>query len=135
MNKVKVCLPFCLLPIMGKFRRLLNISYRDRITNEVVRNRIRQAIGPYQDLLSEMKKKTKLKWYGHVLRSQGLAKTFLQGTVRRSRRRGRQKKRWKDNIPEWTGLSLLDSTRSSENRGYWRMIANKMCASPTVYSC
>ena len=119
---------------MKFFRRLLNISYRDRITNEVVRNRIRQAIGPYQDLLSELKKR-KLKWYGHVSRSQGLAKTFLQGTVRGSRRRGRQKKRWEDNIPEWTGLSLSDSTRSSENRGYWRMISNTMCTAPTVYSC
>ena len=33
-----------------------------------------------------------------------LAKTVLQGTVQGERRRGRQRKRWKDNIKEWTDL-------------------------------
>ena len=42
----------------------------------------------------------------HVSRSSGLAKTILQGTVKRGRRRGRQKKRWEDNIREWAGLEF-----------------------------
>ena len=33
---------------MRCFRRLVGISYRDHVTNEEVRNRIRQAIGPYE---------------------------------------------------------------------------------------
>ena len=49
-------------------------------------------------------KRRKLKRYGHVTRSSGLAKTVLQGTVQGGRRRGRQRKRWEDNIKEWTGL-------------------------------
>ena len=85
------------------FRRLLGISYRDHVTNEEVKSRIRQASGPYEDLLTTVKKR-KLKWYGHVSRSSGLAKTILQGTVQEGRRRGRQRKRWEDNIAEWTGL-------------------------------
>ena len=36
------------------------------------------------------------KWFGHVSRSSGLAKTILQGTVKGKRKRGRQKKRWED---------------------------------------
>ena len=36
--------------------------------------------GPYEDLLTSIKKK-KLRWYGHVARSGGLAKTIMQGTV------------------------------------------------------
>ena len=114
---------------MRFFRRLLNISYKDHITNVEVQNRIKQAIGPYQDLLSQVKRR-KLKWYGHVARSQGLAKTFLQGTVNDTRRKGRQKKRWEDNIPEWTGLRLSDTTRSSENRDYWRVLVAKKCTEP-----
>ena len=43
-----------------------------------------------------------LRW--NVTRSSGLAKTILQGTVQGGRRRGRQRKRWEDNIKEWTGL-------------------------------
>ena len=86
---------------MRCFRRLLGISYRDHVTNEKVGNRIRQAIGPYEDLLTTVKKR-KLRWYGHKTRSTGLAKMILQGTVQGGRRRGRQKKRWED-VTEWTG--------------------------------
>ena len=47
-----------------------------------------------------------INWYGHITRSTGLAKMVLQDTVQGGRRKGRQKKRWKDNITEWTGLKL-----------------------------
>ena len=74
------------------FRKILRISYNDHVTNETVRNTNKQAIGPYDDLLTTVKKR-ELKWYGHVSRSSGLGKTILQGTVRRGddevdRRRG-----------------------------------------------
>ena len=75
---------------MRCFRKLLGISCRDHITNEKVKARIGNAIGPYEDLLTSVKRR-KLKWYWHVIRSSGLAKTILQGTVQRGRRRGRQK--------------------------------------------
>ena len=52
---------------MRCFRKILRISYKDHVTNEAVRNKIKQAIGPYDDLLTTVKKR-KLKWYGHVLR-------------------------------------------------------------------
>ena len=84
---------------MRCFRRLLGISYRDHITNEEVKARIENAIEPYEDLLTSVKRR-RLKWYGHVTRSSGLAKTVLQGTVQGGRRRGRQRKRWEDNIKE-----------------------------------
>ena len=49
-------------------------------------------------------------------RSSGLAKTILQGTVKAGRRQGRQRKRWQDNIREWTGLEFGKSQRAVENR-------------------
>ena len=84
---------------MRCFRRLLGISYRDHVTNEEVRNRIRRAIGPCEDLLTTVKKR-KLRWYGHITRSTGLAKMILQGTVQGGRRKGRQKRRWEDNVTD-----------------------------------
>ena len=69
---------------MRCFRKLLGISYRDHITNDAVRDRIRQVIGPYDDILT-MVKKRKLKWFGLVSRSSGLAKTILQGTLQGGR--------------------------------------------------
>ena len=44
-------------------RRLLNISYKDRVTNEEVRRKIQAAIEEYNDLLTLVKKrKTKMVW-------------------------------------------------------------------------
>ena len=74
---------------MRCFRKLHGISYRDHITNEEVRTIIGNAIWPYEDLLTSVKRR-KLKWYWQVTRSSGLAKTILQGTVQGGRRRGRQ---------------------------------------------
>ena len=76
--------------------------------------RIQQAIGRHEDLLIIVKRR-KLQWYGHVSRSSGLAITILQGTVK-GRRQDRQKKRWEDNIREWTGLEFAKSQRAVENR-------------------
>ena len=84
------------------------------MTNEEVRNRIQNAIRVYDDLT--MVKKRKLRWYGHISRSSGMAKTIPQGTVKGARRRGRQKKRWEDNIKEWTGMVFGDSLRAAEER-------------------
>ena len=114
---------------MRCFRRLLGISYRDHVTNEKVGNRIRQAIGPYEDLLTTVKKR-KLRWYGHTTRSTGLAKMILQGTVQGGRRRGRQKKRWEDNITEWTGLKLGEALRKAENREEWRTVVARSSLVP-----
>ena len=66
------------------------------------------------------KKRFKLKWYGHVTRSSELAKTILQGTVQGGRRRGRQRKRWEDNIKEWTGFEWNMILRKAENHEEWR---------------
>ena len=67
----------------------------------------------------------KLRWFGHVSRSSGLAKTILQGTVKGKRKRGRQKKRWEDNIKEGTGMDFASSTRAAENRSRWKgIVAN-----------
>ena len=107
----------------------MGISYRDHVTHEEVGNRIRQAIGPYEDLLTTVKKR-KLRWYGHKTRSTGLAKMILQGTVQGGRRRGRQKKRWEDNVTEWTGLKLGEALRKAENREEWRTVVARSSLVP-----
>ena len=77
-----------------------------------------------------MVKRCKLQWYGHVSHSSGLAKTILQGTVKRGRRQGRQRKRWEDNIREWTGLEFGKSQRAVENREKWRNLVAKSSVVP-----
>ena len=77
-----------------------------------------------------MVKRCKLQWYGHVSRSTGLAKTILQGTVKGERRQGRPRKRWEDNIREWTGLEFAKSERAVENREKWRKLVAKSSVVP-----
>ena len=83
--------------------------------SQQVRAKIQQAIGPHEDLLTIVKRR-KLQWYCHVSRSSGPAKTILRGTVKGGRRQDGQKKRWEDNIREWTGLEFTKSQRAVENR-------------------
>ena len=46
-------------------------------------------------------------------------------TVKGGRRQGGQRKRWEDNIREWTGLELGKSQRAVENRENWRKLVAK----------
>ena len=58
-----------------------------------------------------------------------MAKTVLQGIVKGAkgaRRIGRQKKRWEDNIKEWTGMGFGDSLRAAEDREGWKGIVAAM---------
>ena len=110
---------------MRCYCKILCISYKDRVTNEEVRAKIQQAIGPHKELLTIVKRR-KLQWYGHVSRSSGLAKAILHGTVKGGRKQGIRRKRWEDNIREWTGLEFAKSQRAVENREKWRKLIAKL---------
>ena len=114
---------------MRCYRKILHISYIDHVTNEEVRAKIQQAIGPHEDLLTIVKRR-KLQWCGHVSRPSGLAKTILQGSVKGGRRQGRQRKRWEDNIRECTGLEFGKSQRAVENREKWRKLVAESSVVP-----
>ena len=114
---------------MNCSNKLLGISYRDHITNEEVKARTGNAIATYEDLLTSVKRR-KMKWYGHVTRSSGLAKIILQGTVQGGRRRGRWRKRWEDNIKDGTGLEWNILLRKAENHEEWRKLVVKSTVVP-----
>ena len=105
---------------MRCYRKILRISCKGHVMNEEDRAKIQQAIRPQEDLT--IVKRCKLKWYGHVSRSPGLAKIIIQGTVKGGRRQSRQKRRWEDNIREWTGQEFAKSQRAVENREKWRKL-------------
>jgi len=56
------------------------------------------------------------------MRKQGsyLEKEIMQGTMPGARRRGRLRTAWMDNIKTWTGLSVEESVRMTEDRDKWR---------------
>ena len=103
-----------------------------KVLLKIVRAQIQQAIGPHENLLTIVKRR-KLQWCGHVSRSSGLTKTILQGTLKGGRRQGIQRKRWKDNIREWTGLEFGRSKRGLENRKKMEKTGCEIiCRAPTT---
>ena len=106
---------------MRCYRKILHISYKHHDTNEEVRAKIQQAIGPHEDLLTIVKRR-KLQWYGHVSRSSSLAKTILQGTVKGGRRQGRQRKSGKTssgNGQAWSSASPKGQWGTGKNGVNW----------------
>ena len=114
---------------MRCYRKILHISYKDHVSNEEVCAKIQQAVGPHEDLLTIMKRR-KLQWYGHISCLSGLAKTILRGTVKGGRRQGRLRKRWEDNVREWTGLEFGKSQRAVENNVKWTKLVAKSSVVP-----
>jgi len=108
---------------MRCLRRLLGISYKDHVTNNEVRRKITQQVRDYEDLLTTAKKR-KLRWYGHVTRSEGLAKTILQGKVQGKRRRGRQRRKWANDIRDWTRKDFSVTQALAHDRAKWSQLVH-----------
>ena len=106
---------------MRCYCKIQRISYKDHVTNEEVRAKIQQAIGPHEDLLTIVKRR-KLQWYDHVSRSSGLAQTILQGTVKGEEDKadkGRGGKTTSGNGKAWTSPSPRGQWRTGINGGNW----------------
>ena len=111
---------------------MFGISNKTHVTNEKVRAKIQQGIGPHEDLLTIVKRH-KLQRYGHVSLSSDLVKIILQGTAEGGRRQGRQRKRWEDNIREWTGPEFAKFKRAVENREKMEETGCEIiCGAPTT---
>ena len=114
---------------MKCYRKILRMSYKDHVTNEEVRVKIQQAIGPHKDLT--VVKRCKLQWYpvmSHI--HQDWPKPSCKAQWKGGRRQGGQRKRWEDNIREWTGLEFGKSQRAVENREKWRKLVAKASVVP-----
>ena len=102
---------------MKGLSRILRVSWTARKTNELVLNKA----GVKRELLDTVRAR-KLAYYGHTMRKQGscLEKEIMQGTMPGARRWGRPRTAWVDNIKTWTGLSMKQSVRMTEDRDKWR---------------
>ena len=82
-------------------------------------SKIQKAIAPHEDLLTIVKRR-KLQWFPWTclpfVRSgqNHLAKHSERGQKTTSQ--GRRKKRWEDNIREWTGLEFAESQKGSREQ-------------------
>ena len=102
---------------MTPLRKILRVSWTAKKTNEWVL----EKAGVKRELLDAVKAR-KLAYYGHAVTKKGscLEKEIMQGTMPGARRRGRPRTAWMDNIKTWTGLSVKESIRMTEDRDKWR---------------
>src|SRR6218665_1632286 len=107
---------------MSWLRRILGRSRRERIRNEVTRKELEQQV----TLVDKIRKRT-MTWFGHVTRMEGnrLPAVALYGQVGGIRSRGRQPKKWIDNLKEdlmAQGMNMIKAVDNSRNRRFWRSL-------------
>ena len=112
---------------MKGLRKILRVSWTAK-NNECVLNKA----GVKRELLETVKTR-KLAYYGHTMKKQGscLEKEIMQVTMPVARRRGRPRTAWIDNIKSWTGLSVEESIRITEDGDKWRKYVHSV-ANPRI---
>ena len=108
---------------MKGLRKILRVSWRAKKTNEWVLN----SVGVKKELLDTVKAR-KLAYYGHTVRKQGncLEKEIMKGTMPGACKRGSPRTAWMDNIKTWTGLSVEESIRMTEDSDKWRNYVHRV---------
>ena len=77
------------------------------------------ALTGAKGLVGEIKSR-KARWYGHVKRSSLPVRATVEGVIRGRRKRGRPRRRWIDDLPDWlkTGRHTIDM--HVRDKSLWR---------------
>lgn len=103
---------------MGCYRKLLGISWRQKVRNETIRNQLGKQKSVYDKV-----RERKLGLFGHICRmtDDRLIKRVLMRKRDWKRKVGRPAKKWIDDITEWTGVGILSSIKMAKDRkGVWK---------------
>ena len=112
---------------MWIFRRMLKISYTEHKSNDAVLKLMKTE----KQLINTIKQR-KCRYFGHLIRRDGLQRLLLEGRINGKRGRGRPRTMWMDNIKEWTKLNYNENIRMAQDREKWRsMVANLLKADGT----
>ncbi|KAL1447598.1 hypothetical protein WDU94_009869 [Cyamophila willieti] len=99
---------------MWLYRRMLKISWKDKVTNTEVLNRMKKG----KEILKTIKIR-KLQYLGHVMRNENrylLLQKILQGKVEGRRGRGRRRISWLKNLRTWFNQTTTQLFRAAVNK-------------------
>ena len=112
---------------LWRWRRLLRIPWTARRTNKSVIEEIK-ATNPLETLI----KKQQLSYFGHIMRRENsLEKSIMLGMGGGSRKRGRPRARWLDDIKAVTNCTLAELCGSARDRDTWRKMIMAITRSRT----
>jgi len=111
-------------------RRILRMKM-EHIRNEVIRQRLGQT-----ESLTDRIRQTRLKWFGHVTRMNEthLPARAMYSYVEGTRSRGRQRKKWINNVKEDLDFHRMDlqaAINMIRNQEQWRRLAKSSSSATT----
>lgn len=106
---------------MTSFRRMLRIPWTAHRTNISILQELK--LEPKDHLLSTVQRQI-LKFFGHIVRSDGIKKLVIQGKVDGKRSRGRSPMRFIDQVKSFTNLPMEEVMRTAEDREVWRWLSS-----------
>ena len=106
---------------MWTLRRMLKITWKDRISNNVV---LRRA-GSARELTAIVKKK-KLAFFGHIIRNGAFQRLLLDGQLEGRRVVGRPCNTWTGDVTRWCRRKYRDCVRLAQHRGRWRSMTAEL---------
>ena len=107
---------------MWCYKRLLNVTHKDRRTNVSILEELNVERELYGIIV-----KRKMSYFGHMSRKKNLnlTKTIVQGKPEGKRGKGRPRISYVDNIKQWTGLSTQGAFQATQDREAWRKKTRK----------
>ena len=98
---------------MWIWRKMQRISWTEKRTNDWVP----MSIGiEKEETLQQTVLRTKLRFFGHVMKSDGLEKEMMLACEEGRRKQGRPRKKWMDEIHEAIGMNLAELRDATAER-------------------
>ena len=103
---------------MWIWRKLLRVPWTENRTNVYILQKIGQLRG--NKSLRRRAARQKMRFFGHVMRADGLEKEMMLAHGEGKRKRGRPRRRWMEEIHKTTRMKLEKLKEATRDRERWR---------------